>query len=707
MVFARSDDDDDYWSQESNAQPTTSNVPDSNQQPETLRETQALYNSYEPVPFPAKTTPDTSSQVILEEPVALVSPVKSDHSNVQSYRTDLPNPTPGGSTTPPPITSGLANLSIVVSPPSLPSPTSPHPTEFPPVSPVSHVSPIPLSPQSSVSSRLSATPELQDHEIYTTSPLAESSIPSTSNSGKIVTTELEYYSEFPSPLPLPSSQFNGTNHGRHSLSSSVGSYAGTDSSASLSTGRRSPQSFAPSNRESYDQKSFRFSTDSALSEGRNRSSADMSRENRKSADTPFPVLSNWKPLDNIAEPKSGEPSLEYSDTPNSPNLTRQTSSGGYSLTGLRTASDTTSVPLHSTSTVNDSYTLLTPTLQQNALERDIMNSFSNSSRTSPAPVSSPLDLQKDDVASSPVVPDTEISALYRDTTQFLNGSMSHRIDSNFPETRPLTSIKSRENRDSVSNINTSLDDYGFQSVKPINRRQSGYISPVHEDPRSSGSWSGNSSPVTSTSSAKSDSSDPHSTSWSQTRQASNHSLPHIETNDTVASINTDHFITPASTKVADKLNRPPLFDFKLILSKPHSEDRIQAFDEARQREASYESGLRTWLHQTSNCSELTSLSNSNFSTTTFSSASHPSVLRTKSISLSTVLNPSAFKHGISGKLSRSKVGSISKGVGERSTQVAKDLTGKISNSKVGEKSSQVAKGLFQRGRRFMKSSNGQ
>lgn len=197
---------------------------------------------------------------------------------------------------------------------------------------------------------------------------------------RIVTTVLEHYSGYGSPL-LPLPQF--MRGGRHSITSSVGSYADTDSTASLSTGRRSPQSFAGSNRESYDMRSsHRFSIDSTSSippaediVERRRSETKMKR----------------KPLYNIEEP------VEYKDVVQNDK--------GKKRDGDKEED------------------LVTPTRDPNALKLSILDSFDSSRGPSQVRTSVITSLEEETIGS-PAEPDPEIAALYLGTTQFLNRPIS-------------------------------------------------------------------------------------------------------------------------------------------------------------------------------------------------------------------------------------------------------------------------------------------
>lgn len=483
--------------------------------------------------------------------------------------------------------------------------------------------------------------------------------PTNSNDGRIVTTELEYYSEYGSPLPLPQSQFTG--RGRFSIASSVGSYADTDSTASLSTGRRSPQSFAASNRESYDQRSFRLSIDSTLSE-RPGSSESGVPEQRRSSEHPSYLRQRWRTLDDIAEPfPEDHEASSYNDTlQNGPSLS------------LSFPQDQ-NFPDNDNSEDNED-NLITPTTQQNALEREIMDSFSDSRHESPERISTPLKptLSSDTyMSSSPSDPDPEIAALYRDTSHFLSRPLSH-VDSDFQPTLPLSSARSRDQSRSLVGVLEGSLENGFES-----RSQHMQDETIHS--AASSSEEEYVTPVT-TSTAKGN----HYRAFSSSLLLSDDSEPtSAATNPEL--VGSGRLGEVGMSKVASKLNRPPVFDFLQILNKGDSESRKHAFDDARQKEASYDSGIQNWLRQLQGNLDPSSSSNYGDGLSSGMSINMPpnpkgirklSLVRTKSSTLTTALKPSALK------MTMPKVASI---------------------SRVGEKSSNAAKGLFARGRKFMKS----
>lgn len=103
-----------------------------------------------------------------------------------------------------------------------------------------------------------------------------------------------------SELPLPSNRFNAPG-ARISVSDSMRSFGGdeTDDTASLNTGRKSPQSFINSNRESYDQKAYSFEDSSSL--GPKPSNLQQNFENTLSDDSssvssPATRSGFWKPI---------------------------------------------------------------------------------------------------------------------------------------------------------------------------------------------------------------------------------------------------------------------------------------------------------------------------------------------------------------------------------------------------------------------------
>lgn len=369
--------------------------------------------------------------------------------------------------------------------------------------------------------------------------------------------------------------------------------------------------------------------------------------------------------------------------------------------------------------------------QQTALEKDIMKSFS-ASRSSPAygsappPLSFAADNNKStpeyEVPSSPAVPDPEIAALYRDTSHFLTRPFSQVVD-DFPSTQPLSPQRSLEPSSTVGEIiaketeyynslktenekneletvssNSSWDSHNSVSAKEDLQQDDSIAMPKNpsraveeEEEKISRSASPVSdiSPVTSNSEQKPepvkfkslilDDDEIAPTTSNDSKASSPSKYDYLARSGTTATTIVNHLNKPLPPT---KLSPPPAFDFRAILTKPRSEDRKKAFDDAREREASYDCGLETWLQQVGErngttqpmmykastvipkASQHVRKSSTGFSPT-FSSSLKPSTLV-----------PSSLKQGIAGKL---HIG------------------------RVGEKSTSAAKGLFARGKKLMKS----
>lgn len=369
--------------------------------------------------------------------------------------------------------------------------------------------------------------------------------------------------------------------------------------------------------------------------------------------------------------------------------------------------------------------------QQTALEKDIMKSFS-ASRSSPARVSTPPSLSfaaennkstaEYDVPSSPAVPDPEIAALYRDTSHFLTRPFSQVVD-DFPSTQPLSPQRSLEPSSTVGEIvaketeyytsleagndknelepvssNSSWDSHNSTSVKDDLHQDDSITMPKNpsravaeeEGERSrSASPVSDISPVTSNSEPKPepvkfkslilDDADIAPTTSNDSKASSPSKYDYLARSGTTATTIVNHFNKPLPPT---KLSPPPAFDFRAILTKPRSEDRKKAFDDAREREVSYDCGLETWLQQVAERTGTTQPMMYKASTITPKASQHVRKSSTgfsptfsSSLKPSTLV-PSSLKQGIAGKL---HIG------------------------RVGEKSTSAAKGLFARGKKLMKS----
>lgn len=388
----------------------------------------------------------------------------------------------------------------------------------------------------------------------------------------------------------------------------------------------------------------------------------------------------------------------------------------------------------------------TPTTQSD-LEHDIMKSFESSGRSIPAPIIASSNKEEASLHSeyslpnSPALPDPEIAALYRDNSHFLTRPLSQLVD-DFPATQPLSPQRSRELNtvrsldgvlegvaekeeedsqegkvkriDSNSSWETQLD--ALSTSKPINIEEvsEGIVNPKNPsrtpalERAASGSSLSDLSPVTSqTTSANNDRSskymsmilcdndntpEPSHESYMQNKDSEQYD--YLNRHGTVATtiINplgsaaneTTATIVPTRS-VPDKLNRPPEFDFRAILTKPHSEDRKKAFEQARRTQAEYNSGLDTWLEQVSAQMDPATLRSLGVVTApTAGSHAKPAVPIQKS---STIFSTSSLK----------PKGSLKPSV------IKQGIAGKLSISKVGEKSTGAASRLFAKGRKFMKS----
>ena len=373
---------------------------------------------------------------------------------------------------------------------------------------------------------------------------------------------------------------------------------------------------------------------------------------------------------------------------------------------------------------------LTPT-NQTALEKDIMKSFGSSRHVTPAPIVAPVPQTHAEnfrtisdyrAPNSPAVPDPEIAALYRSTSHFLNRPISQIVD-DFPTTQPLSPQRSREQPQSLMGViegdtpevvdreyesndikpTTSASSWESQSVSHTleNDNEDKSISiqknPSRTIPEKSPSASSLSdmSPVTSRTESKTDDKSvkyksliledddllSRSLSHGSATSAGPSKYDYLARHGTTATT----IVTPNTVKAAvDKLNKPPEFDFRAILTKPRSEDRKKAFDQARTMEVSYDCGLDTWLHQISSQADFKTLQ-SNGVVTNRPTHTHKPIQKTPS-SFSTSLKPSGLK------ASAIVPSALKQGI-----------AGKLSISKVGEKSSHAAKGFFARGKKLIKS----
>lgn len=381
---------------------------------------------------------------------------------------------------------------------------------------------------------------------------------------------------------------------------------------------------------------------------------------------------------------------------------------------------------------------------QSALEKDIMKSFENSGYKNNAPIPIIATSHNEPVITSsqyslpnsPAVPDPEIAALYRDNSHFLTRPLSQLVD-DFPTTQPLSPQRSRElppirsldevlegndeeelfednqlkRTDSSSSWETQLNaSTNSRNIEPeetsdiILNPKNPSRGPVLERTSSSNSLS-NLTPVTSRTESTNTEKSPRYTSMilndKDVESAPSHesvmknrdsgNYDYLNRHGTLATtiINpianeTTSTIVP-NHPVHDKLISPPEFDFSAILTKPRSEDRKKAFDEARHKQAEYKSGLETWLEQVSAQMEPNTLRSLGVVTMpTPASHAKPAAPIQKS---STIFSASSLK----------PKGSLKPSV------IKQGIAGKLSISKVSEKSSGAASRLFAKGRKLMKS----
>lgn len=370
---------------------------------------------------------------------------------------------------------------------------------------------------------------------------------------------------------------------RFSLSNSVNSYAGTGSTASLSTGRQSPQSFIHSTRGSYDQRNHRYSVESSESE-----------ELRRVNDPPSRL------------PQS---SLEYIAEPDNE----------HSCANSLTSSSIS----------------------------DIQGESFNSDR----PISSALDQSKslereshpsDSYMPSPTEPDPEIAALYQDHSVILSQSTNH--SDNELESASFSPLHGHKL------ITDTCDEHASNNLSPELMKHTLLIP--------------DQSPTKSSMSDLTQVSTPSPRSKAHTLPLGHPGIASMKPSMYELGSNIGSLGNKA------RLNRPPAFDFIHILHAPTSADRRRLFDEAREKEANYDSGIQAWLEQ-------------NISKIPADMVLQSSGLQTSKAAPSTPTR----------KLSVARL-----------TSSARKMTMPKVASKVGERSSNAAKGFFSKGRKLMKSS---
>lgn len=384
----------------------------------------------------------------------------------------------------------------------------------------------------------------------------------------IVTTVLEHYGDYTSPLlPLPHAF---PRPGRHNTTNSITSYAGSDSTASLSTGRRSPQSFAASNRESIDMRAFRYSHDSTIS---TTPSAEESLEKRRSESK-----LKWKYLGDIEEP---------------------------------------SEPKSSVHSAFKSEEEVTPTAMQDS---------SISNEISMTHTDFPLSVERQKAPTSPGSPDPELAELYQDSATFLNRPVS---------VLPHHPSHSKSFTNEISGLRELAEVTEEEATSTKDTVGNGTLHDISSELASTLTLNTEAEPLKLDLSLK----------------------------------------TPTMTSVGSKLNRPPVFDFRELLSHPNSEDRRNAFHRARVNEFEYNSGINTWLERSYEhvFSEAAASGNSQEpkifadgvvrNTSANGPVGQPGPMRTKSVTMATFANnANALKAGLAQKLSINmpkKVGGLS------------------------------------------------
>lgn len=240
---------------------------------------------------------------------------------------------------------------------------------------------------------------------------------------------------------------------------------------------------------------------------------------------------------------------------------------------------------------------------QHKLERDILGSVGGGSTYQEPP--------------SPSDPDPEIAALYQNTSHFLNRPVSSYEDDNLGIVEPLTTTKSKtsmESRKSVDNTGAHASEVSPQSVidnsQEVEQDEAGFKgfdsdfteTKTHEHSSSQLSTA-SSDEIKRTESATGytyrSTAPPDVTA--EAKKAGDgcdaKTGPPLKKTNTTSSVASS---TPVSAQAGTRsvgvvLNRPPQFDFTGALSKGNSENRRQLFEAAREKEASYTTGLVSWL----------------------------------------------------------------------------------------------------------------
>lgn len=500
---------------------------------------------------------------------------------------------------------------------------------------------------------------------------------------------------------------------------SVKSFAGeTDSSASLSTGRRSPESSIhtdPRNSRHFEEvatgSKHQRNVSSSSNHNTTSSLADVTPkpENSEipekkdetavesSSTSPPPVRGRWKPLPDT--------------TPIVTVGTEHQSSENDAASAVKEQNPTSATP--------------TGDPNQDKLTREILGSFGEG--TKERPKSQHFDYKHVGSRESlDEAVDPEIMELYQNSSSFLTQTSHNHVDYS-EKIEPLTTTKSRspeaeEEEEQGYNYGEQEGSHGHTNEQPdvvvspdVDTQQHEQdVVPVSDDEDDHHSFGSKESEdeeddeipkshnkdvddnvsidsgVTSHSgSSKSALSDKIPTSEGQYEQNDSGYktmiLPEIPDDSAQVSksgqragespanrnVSGDQGLRKASNNIASRLNKPPTFDFSGILSKPRSADRKAAFDAARQKELEYDSGLANWLE---------SVSSSHNGSGIYSSGKPPAPTENEakmaapSRTMSSVMRP------------------------------AKSMVSSHVINRVGEKSSKKAKGLFAKGKKFMKTS---
>lgn len=440
-----------------------------------------------------------------------------------------------------------------------------------------------------------------------------------------------------------------------------------------------------------------------------------------------PSYGRWRPISTIVPPDSSPDDSSPSSPTKPSNITNSANNSAVPFINIQS-------PGHEYSDHSEPSETGKSSTQQTALEKDIMKSFGANRMKPPAPILAPAsssthsDLLRSagdySTPDSPAVPDPEIAALYHNTTHFLARPIS-QIGDVFPATQPLSPQRSREPSYALSEVREDKDfanaetEETSHNLKPVSTSSSwethvsvpGRVKQPDDDsiampknpartPAQAQSPSMSSlsdmSPTISKIESKGDGEslkfksllldDDEKLEPSQTNASALSNPPNYEylaRHGTTATT----IVKPTTFKsTAEKLHRPPAFDFRAILTKPRSEDRKTAFDNARLKEVDYDCGLQTWLQQVSVQADTKSIRPNGVVAARAvgplrSHARAPSGSFAKAASFTNSIKPSALKP----------------------SALKQGIAGKLNISRVGEKSSSAAKGLFARGRKFIKS----